>query len=181
MNTINRYVLGLTISIIDFLYRGRDFQRFWVLEEIARAPYFAFLSVLHFRESMGLRGPEHIDLMLQHFEQSINETSHLEYMESRGGNSYWIDRFFARHLVLVYYWINVVYYWLAPRAAYHLSYEIEIHAAETYAEYLTRFPDDKKICEIMNDEVQHFQEIAEAMRLIDPDRLTVREKEISNV
>ena len=181
MNTINRYVLGLTISIIDFLYRGRDFQRFWVLEEIARAPYFAFLSVLHFRESMGLRGPEHIDLMLQHFEQSINETSHLEYMESRGGNSYWIDRFFARHLVLVYYWINVVYYWLAPRAAYHLSYEIEIHAAETYAEYLTRFPDDKKICEIMNDEVQHFQEIAEAMRLIDPDRLTVREKETSNV
>ena len=70
--------------------------------------------------------------------------------------------------------------WL-PRSAYHLSYEIEIHAAETYAEYLTRFPDDKKICEIMNDEVQHFQEIAEAMRLIDPDRLTVREKETSNV
>ena len=33
----------------------------------------------------------------------------------------------------------------------------------------------------MNDEVQHFQEIAEAMRLIDPDRLTVREKETSNV
>ena len=181
MNTINKYVLDLTVSIINFLYRGRDFQRFWVLEEIARAPYFAFLSVLHFRESMGLRGPEHIDLMLQHFEQSINETEHLEYMESRGGNSYWIDRFFARHLVLVYYWINVVYYWLAPRSAYHLSYEIEIHAAETYAEYLTRFPDDKKICEIMNDEVQHFQEIAEAMRLIDPDRLTVREKETSNV
>ena len=69
----------------------------------------------------------------------------------------------------------------SPRSAYHLSYEIEIHAAETYAEYLTRFPDDKKICEIMNDEVQHFQEIAEAMRLIDPDRLTVREKETSNV
>ena len=56
MKRINTFVLGITISIIDYLYRGRHFQRFWVLEEIARAPYFAFLSVLHLRESLGLRG-----------------------------------------------------------------------------------------------------------------------------
>ena len=61
MNTFNTLVLDITVAIIDFLYKGRDYQRFWVLiEEIARAPYFAFLSVLHLRESMGLRGPEHI-------------------------------------------------------------------------------------------------------------------------
>ena len=177
MEKFNQITLNITVSIIDFLYKGRDFQRFWVLEEIARAPYFAFLSVLHFRESLGLRGQWHIYLMKEHFEQSVNETEHLEYMESRGGNSYWIDRFFARHLVLIYYWINVVYYWVAPRAAYHLSYEVEIHAAETYGEYLTRFPKDEKIWEIMNDEVQHFQELAEAMRILDPDHLTVREKD----
>ena len=94
MEKINTFVLGFTISIIDYLYRGRHFQRFWVLEEIARAPYFAFLSVLHLRESLGLRGQWHIYLMKEHFEQSVNETEHLEYMESRGGNSYWIDRFF---------------------------------------------------------------------------------------
>ena len=52
MNTINTIVLNFTVAIIDFLYQGRDFQRFWVLEEIARAPYFAFLSVLHLRESL---------------------------------------------------------------------------------------------------------------------------------
>ena len=57
MNTINTIVLNFTVAIIDFLYQGRDFQRFWVLEEIARAPYFAFLSVLHLRESLGLRDP----------------------------------------------------------------------------------------------------------------------------
>jgi ubiquinol oxidase len=166
MNTINTWVLNFTISIIDYLYMGRDYQRFWVLEEIARAPYFAFLSVLHFRESMGLRGPEHIDLMLQHFEQSINETSHLEYMESRGGADYWIDRFFAKHLVLIYYWVNVVYYWVAPRAAYHLSYEIEIHAATTYAKYLALNGPDKKILEILNDELEHSRELKEAMEMI---------------
>ena len=42
---------------------------------------------------MGLRGPEHLYLMKEHFAQSLNETEHLEYMESRGGNSYWVDRF----------------------------------------------------------------------------------------
>ena len=178
MNTINTWVLNLTIAIIDYLYRGRHFQRFWVLEEIARAPYFAFLSVLHLRESLGLRGQWHIYLMKEHFEQSVNETEHLEFMESRGGADYWIDRFVARHLVLIYYWINVVYYWVAPRSAYHLSYEIEMHAAETYAKYLAYEDyDDKDIWRIMNDEIQHFQELQEAMTIVDPDHLTIREKE----
>ena len=166
MKTLNSLVLDLTVAIIDFLYKGRDYQRFWVLEEIARAPYFAFLSVLHFRESMGLRGPEHIYLMKEHFDQSINETEHLEYMESRGGNTYWIDRFVARHLVLIYYWSNVVYYWLAPRSAYHLSYEVEIHAAITYAKYLALNGSDEKILEILNDELTHSRELHKAMELI---------------
>jgi hypothetical protein len=52
MNTFNKLTLDITVAIIDFLYKGRDYQRFWVLEEIARAPYFAFLSVLHLRESI---------------------------------------------------------------------------------------------------------------------------------
>ena len=166
MQTINRFVLDITVAILDFLYQGRDYQRFWVLEEIARAPYFAFLSVLHFRESMGLRGPEHLYLMKQHFEQSVNETEHLEYMESRGGNNYYIDRFIAKHLVLIYYWSNVVYYWMAPRLAYHLSYEVEIHAAETYAKYLAVHGHDEKILEILNDELEHSRELQQAMEKI---------------
>ena len=166
MKKFNELVLELTIAIIDFLYQGRDYQRFWVLEEIARAPYFAFLSVLHLRESLGLRGPEHIYLMKEHFYQSVNETEHLEYMESRGGSSYWIDRFFARHLVLIYYWVNVFYYWLAPRSAYHLSYEVEIHAATTYAKHLALNGHDDKILEILNDELEHSRELHSAMELI---------------
>ena len=166
MKKFNTVVLDITVAILDFLYKGRDYPRFWVLEEIARAPYFAFLSVLHFRESMGLRGPEHVDLMVQHFEQSINETSHLEYMESRGGNQYWVDRFVAKHLVLIYYWVNVVYYWVAPRTAYHLSYEVEIHAATTYAKYLADHGHDDKILEILNDEIQHSRELLQAMEMI---------------
>ena len=166
MENFNRFVLDITVAILDFLYRGRDYQRFWVLEEIARAPYFAFLSVLHFRESMGLRGPQHLYLMRQHFDQSVNETEHLEYMESRGGSRYFIDRFVAKHLVLVYYWVNVVYYWVAPVSAYHLSYEVEIHAAETYAKYLALNGHDDKILEILNDELEHSRELQLAMEKI---------------
>ena len=166
MKKFNEVTLNITVAIIDFLYFGRDFQRFWVLEEIARAPYFAFLSVLHFRESLGLRGPEHLYLMKEHFAQSLNETEHLEYMESRGGSAYWVDRAFARFLVLVYYWVNVVYYWLAPVSAYHLSYEVEIHAATTYAKYLADKGHDDKILEILNDELQHSRELEKAMELI---------------
>ena len=166
MKDLNKSLLNTTVSSIDFFYRGRDFQRFWVLEEIARAPYFAFLSVLHLRESLGLRGPEHLYLMREHFEQTANETEHLEYMETRGGNSYWVDRFVAKHLVLIYYWINVVYYWLAPKSAYHLSHEIELHAAVTYAKYLAYNGPDEKILEILNDEVKHAHELEKAMEMI---------------
>ena len=166
MKKFNEVTLNITVAIIDFLYQGRDYQRFWVLEEIARAPYFAFLSVLHLRESMELRGPEHLYLMEEHFAQTLNETEHLEYMESRGGNAYWVDRAFARHLVLIYYWINVVYYWVAPRSAYHLSYEVEIHAAHTYEKFLETNKDDERIVEIMNDELEHASELANAMELI---------------
>tara|TARA_Y100001968_G_C19192064_1_gene635670 strand:- start:254 stop:382 length:129 start_codon:yes stop_codon:yes gene_type:complete len=37
--------------------------------------------------------------MKAHFYQATNETEHLEEMESRSGNKFWIDRFLARHLV----------------------------------------------------------------------------------
>ena len=165
MQYFNSVVLDFTVAIIDFLYRNRDYQRFWVLEEIARAPYFAFLSVLHLRESLGLRGPDHLYLMKEHFAQTLNETEHLEYMESRGGNRYWVDRAFARHLVLIYYWINVVYYWVAPKSAYHLSYEVEVHAATTYAKYLADNAPDEKILEILNDELEHSRELQHAMEM----------------
>ncbi len=166
MKTFNNLILSLTVAVIDFLYRGRDIPRFWVLEEIARAPYFSFMSVLHFRESLGLRGPEHIHLMKEHFAQTLNETEHLEEMERRGGADHWVDRAFARHLVLLYYWIMVVYYLVDPVNAYHINEQIEHHAAHTYEQYLTSHPDDAKIVAIRDDELQHAEELRQAMKLV---------------
>ncbi|KAI9072053.1 hypothetical protein K1719_045992 [Acacia pycnantha] len=39
------------IKILDAFYRDRHYARFFVLETIARVPYFAFISVPHLYES----------------------------------------------------------------------------------------------------------------------------------
>lgn len=166
MKKFNDIVLSVTIGIIDFLYRNHPIQRFWVLETIARAPYFAFLSVLHLRESLGLRGEDHLYLMKEHFAQTVNETEHLEYMESIGGADRWIDRLFAWHLVLVYYWIMVGYYFVNAVDAYHLNAGIELHATETYLAYLWEQPEDEKIAQIAVDEMNHYIELIRAMDLV---------------
>ena len=103
MKKLNSLILNSTVNILDLIYSGRSLQRLWVLEVIARSPYFAFLSVLHFKESLGIQNEKTMILMKEHFYQAINETEHLKEMEKRGGDKFWIDRFFARHLVLVYY------------------------------------------------------------------------------
>ena len=166
MKQLNSAVLNLTVAILDFLYRNRPSQRFWVLEVIARAPYFAFISVLHLRESLGLRGEEHIYLMKEHFYLALNETEHLEEMEAREGNKYWIDRFLAKHLVILYYWIMVGYYVLNPINAYDINMKIEKHAYETYIKYLSYHPEDKRIAEIAEDELEHARELQQAMTMI---------------
>ena len=166
MKKFNTLVLDVTIYILDFLYRGRDFQRFWVLEVIARAPYFSFISVLHFRESLGLRGEDHIYLMKEHFYQALNETEHLEEMELREGNKYWVDRFFAKHLVLLYYWIMVGYYLFNPVDAYDINMKIEKHAYETYTKYSCYHPEDEKIAQIAQDELNHSRELKKAMLMV---------------
>ena len=60
----------------------------------------------------------------------------------------------------------MVYYWVAPKSAYHLSYEVEIHAATTYAKHLALNGPDEKILEILNDELQHSHELEKAMEII---------------
>ena len=60
----------------------------------------------------------------------------------------------------------MVYYGVSPRLAYHLSYEVEVHAATTYAKYLADNGPDEKILEILNDELQHVHELEKAMETV---------------
>ena len=87
-------------------------------------------------------------------------------MELREGNKYWVDRFFAKHLVLLYYWIMVAYYLIDPINAYDINMKIEAHAYETYVKYNAWHPEDKKIAEIAEDELKHAKELQHAMSMI---------------
>jgi ubiquinol oxidase len=82
----NKFTIDTVYDIICFLYpvRGtdRDFARFYVLETVARVPYFAYLSVMHLRETFGER--EMGEKMRTHYAEADNELHHLLIMESLG-------------------------------------------------------------------------------------------------
>ena len=133
---LNEGLVGVTKGAIDALYEGRDFARFYVLETLARVPYFAYLSVMHLRETFGDRKPGDSERMRTHYAEADNELHHLLIMESLGGNSSAVDRTLAQSMAFFYFWYVTVVYSLSEPAAYHLSELIEDHAFNTYDQFL---------------------------------------------
>lgn len=140
--SINIFLTDSVIKILDILYHDRDYARFYVLETIARVPYFAFISVLHLYESFGWW--RRADYLKVHFAESWNEMHHLLIMEELGGNAWWLDRFLAQHIAVFYYFMTVFMYALSPRMAYHFSECVEIHAYETYDKFMKARGDELK-------------------------------------
>lgn len=132
--SINIFLTDSVIKILDTLYHDRHYARFFVLETIARVPYFAFMSVLHMYESFGWW--RRADYLKVHFAESWNEMHHLLIMEELGGNAWWFDRFLAQHIAIFYYFMTVFMYALSPRMAYHFSECVESHAFETYDKFI---------------------------------------------
>jgi len=131
---INRAIVRSAVNVIDRVYKDREYARFYVLETVARVPYFSFVSILHLYETVGLwRKADYIET---HFAQTMNEYHHLLIMEDLGGDKRFIDRFFAQHTAFAYYWITCFIYLLSPSMAYNLSEQIEEHAYHTYDEFL---------------------------------------------
>jgi ubiquinol oxidase len=134
MKVLIRSIVSFFVFIVDVVYGNRSYPRFYLLETIARVPYFSFLSVLHLYETLGFW--RKADWLKVHFAETWNELHHLLIMESLGGNRYWIDRFFAQHVAVAYYWVVVPIYMLSPKYAYYLMELIENHARHTYDNYL---------------------------------------------
>mmetsp|Transcript_29747 Transcript_29747/g.81722 ORF Transcript_29747/g.81722 Transcript_29747/m.81722 type:complete len:321 (+) Transcript_29747:180-1142(+) len=135
----NKILIDSVYDLICFIYPvtgdKRDFARFFVLETVARVPYFAYLSVLHLRETFGERGLG--DKMRTHYAEADNELHHLLIMEDLGGNENIVDRTLAQTMAFFYYWYVIVVYCISEQAAYHLSELIEDHAYDTYNKFLT--------------------------------------------
>lgn len=129
-----RLLVGVLVFVINTVYRDRPYPRFYVLETVARVPYFSYLSVLHLYETLGWW--RKIDWLKVHFAESWNELHHLLIMEELGGDKNWIDRLLARSVAVVYYWIIAALYVVAPRSAYHFMELVEGHAYRTYNKFL---------------------------------------------
>ncbi|MEH2238492.1 alternative oxidase [Nostoc sp.] len=134
MKVLIRVIVSFFVFVVDVVYGNRSYARFYVLETIARVPYFSYLSVLHLYETLGFW--RKADLLKVHFAETWNELHHLLIMESLGGNRIWGDRFIAQHIAVAYYWVVVPLYMLFPSYAYYLMELIEDHAYHTYDDYL---------------------------------------------
>mmetsp|Transcript_22102 Transcript_22102/g.68135 ORF Transcript_22102/g.68135 Transcript_22102/m.68135 type:complete len:206 (+) Transcript_22102:126-743(+) len=125
---INENLINVVKGCVDLAYEGRDYARFYVLEVLARVPYFSYLTVLHFRETFGARDADHVARTRVHFSEADNELHHLLIVEALGGNASAVDRALAQTLAFGYYWYVCACYAANPRLAYHLSELIEDHA-----------------------------------------------------
>jgi len=127
------------------------FEKFYVFETVARIPYFAYLSVLHLRETLGhlsetkpihdssrrnnnRNNEKRISTMRTHYAQADNELHHRLIMEALGGNDRAFDRILAHTLAFFYYWFVVVVFLWKEQAAYHLNEIVEDHAYRIYDE-----------------------------------------------
>jgi ubiquinol oxidase len=137
-----RLLVSVLVFVINVVYRNRPIPRFYVLETVARVPYFSYVSVLHLYETMGFW--RQADWLKVHFAESWNELHHLLIMESLGGDKVWADRFLARHVALIYYWVVIGLYLASPKAAYNFMELVEGHAFNTYDKFLTENADELK-------------------------------------
>ena len=152
---VNGFIVDSAVFVIDKLYEGRDYPRFYALETIARVPYFSFLSVLHLYESFGWW--RRADYLKVHFAETMNEYHHLLIMEAMGGADSFKDRFFAQHVAVVYFWVAVLIYMVSPRMAYNLSEQVEEHAYATYDDFLKKNEEELKQTPACGVAVSYFQ------------------------
>ena len=125
----------LLCVILDVWFpENRPIQRFWLLETVARMPYFSYNSMLTLYEILGW-WRKSSDLRKVHFAEEWNEYQHLLVMESLGGDRKWSDRFLGQHAALVYYLGLIIIWLISPKLAYNFSERIETHAVATYAQF----------------------------------------------
>lgn len=151
-----RLLVGVLVFVINTVYRDRPIPRFYVLETVARVPYFSYLSVLHFYETLGLW--RQADWLKVHFAESWNELHHLLIMEQLGGDKVWVDRLLARSVALLYYWIITLLYLVHPKAAYHFMELVEGHAYNTYDKFLQENTDQLKAQAAPQIAIQYYRD-----------------------
>jgi len=122
--------------LLDVVFEGKyAFSRFFLLETVARMPYFSYITMLHLYETVGFwRRSSNVKRV--HFAEEWNEYHHLLVMESLGGDQSWWVRFTAQHSAIVYFIILSTLWAVSPSLSYKFSEMLETHAVDTYGQFL---------------------------------------------
>ena len=130
------YILYKVICYtLDTMYADKPTERFFVLETLARMPYFSFVSMMHMYETLGFWSLDG-KLKMFHTTEELNESCHLRVMEALGGGKRWKDRFLARHLAIGYYLLLNFIFLFSPKLTYNISELLESHAVSTYEQFI---------------------------------------------
>jgi len=130
--------------LLDVVFEGRNpFQRFFLLETVARMPYFSYITMLHLYETLGF-WRRSADIKRIHFAEEWNEFHHLLIQESLGGDQPFYVRFMAQHSALVYYLVLCVLWMASPSLSYKFSEMLETHAVDTYGQFIDENEDKLK-------------------------------------
>jgi ubiquinol oxidase len=122
--------------MLDTVFEGRSVpSRFFLLETVARMPYFAYITMLHLYETLGF-WRRSADVKRIHFAEEINEFNHLLIMESLGGDQRWWVRFLAQHSAIVYFLVLCHLWAFSPSLSYRFSDLLETHAVNTYGQFI---------------------------------------------
>ena len=140
--------------LLDVVFEGRYVpSRFFLLETVARMPYFSYISMLHLYETLGF-WRRSADMKRVHFAEEINEYNHLLIMESLGGDHPWWVRCVAQHSAIVYYFVLCLLWAISPSLSYRFSELLETHAVNTYGVFL-------------DDNVQLLQQLPPSMAAVE--------------
>ena len=122
--------------LLDVVFEGRNpFQRFFLLETVARMPYFSYMTMLHAYETLGF-WRRSADIKRIHFAEEWNEFHHLLIQESLGGDQPFYVRFMAQHSAVVYYIVLCLLWMASPSLSYKFSEMLETHAVDTYGQFV---------------------------------------------
>jgi ubiquinol oxidase len=122
--------------LLDTVFEGSSVpSRFFLLETVARMPYFSYITMLHLYETLGF-WRRSADVKRIHFAEEINEFNHLLIMESLGGDQRWWVRFLAQHSAIIYFLVLCHLWAFSPSLSYRFSELLETHAVNTYGQFI---------------------------------------------
>ena len=135
-------IIEIGEGVLNVVWGKADARRAASLEIIARTAYTAEESACHYLETIGLdqNGTIRETLELARY-QDTNEQTHEDiFARDLAGLKNWGDRFLARHIAVVIYWVFAITTLIDHELAALLGEAVEVEAVKTYRRMLREQP-----------------------------------------